>query len=240
MPLFNNREILKFNDSELNSLEYNKALEYDKRTFFQYYFSLLKIHHLIFFSFYYDKEDYNPQIIKIFLFFFFFSANFTTNALFFDDSTMHKIYKDEGKFNLIYQIPQIFYSSLISNLIDSLIMYLSLSEKEIIKFKNERNNQNLDDKINKTVKMLKIKFALFFIVSFILLSIFACYIVCFCGVYENTQIHLIKDTVISFILSLIYPLGTYLIPSLFRIVALRAEQKNKTYIYKFSQFIEDL
>ena len=30
------------NDSELNSLEYENALKYDKRTLFQYYWSLLK------------------------------------------------------------------------------------------------------------------------------------------------------------------------------------------------------
>ena len=31
-----------FNDSELNSLSYRRALKYDKRTYFQYYFSLIK------------------------------------------------------------------------------------------------------------------------------------------------------------------------------------------------------
>ena len=239
LPIFLNNDILKFNENELNSMKYEKALIYDKRTFFQYYFSLLKKNHLVFFSFYFQK-DYNPQIIKIFLFFFFFSVHFTTNALFFDDSTMHKIYKDDGKFNFLYQIPQIFYSSLISNLVNSLILYLSLSEKEIIDLKSERNNKNIDNKVNKTYKILKIKFILFFIISFTILFIFACYIICFCGVYSNTQIHLIKDTVYSFVLSLIYPFGTYLIPCLFRIIALQAKNKDKNYIYSFSQFIEDI
>ena len=104
-----NKEILEDNDSELNSLEYQKALVQDKRTFIQYYISLLKINHLLIFSFYCNNKDYNSQIIKMFLFFFFFSIDFTTNALFFNDDTMHKIYIDEGKFNLIYQIPQIIY-----------------------------------------------------------------------------------------------------------------------------------
>jgi hypothetical protein len=33
---------------------------------------------------------------------------------FFKDDTMHKILKDAGKFNLIYQCPQIIYSIIIS------------------------------------------------------------------------------------------------------------------------------
>ena len=66
------------------------------------------------------------------------------------------------------------------------------------------------------------------------------YIICFCGVYINTQIHLIKDTIISFGLSLIYPFGIYLIPGIFRIPALKAKKRDKIYMYKFSQIIQNL
>ena len=46
------------NDNELNSLEYEKALKYDKRTLFQYYWSLLKKNQLILFTFL-PTNDYN-------------------------------------------------------------------------------------------------------------------------------------------------------------------------------------
>ena len=61
------------------------------------------------------SEDYNLMPIKIYLFFFSFGLFFTVNTLFFTDSTMHKINEDNGKFNFIYQIPQIIYSTLISS-----------------------------------------------------------------------------------------------------------------------------
>ena len=35
-------ELMPLNDQEMNNLEYEKALEFDKRDYFQYYFSLLK------------------------------------------------------------------------------------------------------------------------------------------------------------------------------------------------------
>ena len=66
-------------------------------------------------------KDYNSKIIKMFLFFFSFGLDFTVNALFFSDDTMHKIYKDKGKFNFLYQIPQILYSTIISKFIDTFI-----------------------------------------------------------------------------------------------------------------------
>ena len=121
----NYNKILEKNDQELNSLNYKEAITDDKRTYVQYYLSLLRANHLLIFSFYKNDRDYNSRIIKIFLFFFFFCVHFTVNALFFNDSTMHKIYIDEGSFNFIYQIPQIILSALISGVINFIIKYLA-------------------------------------------------------------------------------------------------------------------
>ena len=63
------------------------------------------------------------------------------------------------------------------------------------------------------------------------------FISCFCAVYKNTQMILIKDTLISFALSMLYPFGLNLIPGLFRIPALRAEKKDQKCLYKASQYI---
>ena len=230
--------ILKYNDNELNYLKYKKALKYDKRTFFEYYLSLLKSGNLFIFAFYFNNNDYNSQIIKIFLFFFFFSVHFTINALFFNDSTMHKIYMDKGSFNFLYQIPQIIYSSLISNLIDIIIKYFSLSEMDIIRVKREKKFKKLDSKFKKLYKKLKIKFALFFLISFLFLLSFGYYTICFCGIYENTQVHLIKESIISFIMSLIYPFFVYLLPGIFRIIALKDEKKKRELLYKFSKLLQ--
>ena len=57
----------------------------------------------------------------------------------------------------------------------------------------------------------------------------------FGAIYKNTQYHLLKDTLISFGLSLIYPLGIYLLPGIFRIPAL--SNKNKC-LYKFSKILQ--
>ena len=226
--------ILKYNEYELNSLPYKEALKDDNRNFSQYYVSLMKKNHLLFFSFF-PNNDYNSQIIKICLFFFFFSSNLTINALFFTDKTMHKIYKDEGSFNLNYQIPQIIYSSLISGVINALIKYLSLTEKSIISIKHFGEIEKLDIKSKKLLKEIKIKLFFFFLITFILLFFFMFYITCFCGIYVNTQIQLIKDTIISFFLSFLYPFFIYLIPSILRFCSLKTKKCKKECIYKISK-----
>ena len=184
-------------------------------------------------------NDYNSRIIKIFLFFFSFSSDLTINALFFNDDTMHKIYQDKGKFDLLYQIPQILYSALISRFIDTLIKNLALSQDNIIELKQENGQSNFDFKYIRILNIIRYKIILFFVIVFVILSFFLYYITFFCGVYVNTQIHLIKDTIISLITSLIYPFGIYLIPDIFRILALRMEKSSGKCLYKFSSFLEN-
>ena len=91
----------------------------------------------------------------------------------------------------------------------------------------------------KTKKCIKAKFILFYIFDFLLLILFWCYISCFCFVYKNTQLHVIKDTLLSFGITLLYPIGLYLLPGLLRISSLKARNKNKECVYKMSQFMEN-
>ena len=222
-------------DYELNSLSYKDALIYDKRSYCQYYFSLLRTKHLIIFTFY-TKSDYNSRIIKKCLFLFEFVLHYTINALFFNDSTMHQIYEDQGSFNFINQIPQIIYSSLISALIKKILNSLSLTEKIIINIKNQNTLNLAVTKMKKYLKEIKIKFTIFFIFSFLFLFLFWYYLSCFCAVYRNTQIYLIKDTLISFATSLLYPFIINLIPGIFRIPSLRYE--NNECLYKIGLIIQ--
>ena len=234
------KNILEFNDYELNALTYEKALINDKRTYIQYYISLLRKNHLVIFALYCNEREYNSQIIKIFLLFFFFAVHITTNTIFFGETSIHEILIEEGDFNFIYQLPQIIYSSLISAIIGVIIKYLSLSEDKIIGIKREKKIKDLDKRVEALFNSLKIRFTLFFILTFIFLLFFMYYITCFCCIYEHTQIHLIKDSMISFGLSLIYPFGIYLIPGIFRIPALRAKKKDKKYLYKLSLLIQKI
>ena len=131
------KKILALDYYEKNNLSFEIAKKKDKRTYFKYYFSLMRTNHLLIFSF--ILNDYNLKAVKIILFFFIVSINFTVNALFFNDATMHVIYKEKEKFDIIYQIPQVMYSSLISGIITALLKFLALTEKMIIYIKQEKN-----------------------------------------------------------------------------------------------------
>ena len=234
----NNRKIyrISFNDYEMNDLDYQDALKFDKRAYFEYYLSLLKTKHMLLFSF--VTNDYNSLTIKISLFFFSFALYYTINALFINVKTVHNIYVDKGKYIFGNQIKKILYSNLISTTINFLINKLSLSEENVITIKNIINRKNYGKNLSKLKKYLLIKFILYYILSFIFLSFFWFYVSCFCIVYKNTQLFLIKDTSISFILSLTYPFVLYLLPGFLRIPALRDKKNNKQYMYKIGKLLQ--
>ena len=232
-------KIKLYNDEELNNLSYKLAIKMDKRNYCQYYISLLKTKHSIMFTFF-NNNDYNSKIIKIDLFLLDFTLFYTINALFFSDNTMHKIYKDKGSYNFLYQLPQIIYSSLISAIIGFLLNMLALTQDSMLKLKKlkKKKNKNFNKKIIKLDNKIKIKFILYFILSSIILIFFWYYLSMFCAIYVNTQIHLIKDTFISYALSFIYPFGIYLIPGIFRILALSNHKEKRKILYKFSKILQ--
>ena len=151
---------------------------------------------------------------------------------------MHKIYQSKGEFDLEYQLPIIVYSTLISMILNSPLNFLSLSNDAIINFKQNKSTINIKKKAKKLESKLKIKFVFYFIIGIIFLCCFWYYISMFCIIYRNTQIHLLKDTLMSFGLSLLIPFGYYLLPGFFRIPALSNRKSKRQCLYKISKFIQ--
>ena len=180
-------------------------------------------------------NDYNIRIIKICLFFLFFDIYFAINTLLFNHSTIHQIYKDKGIYNLSYFLPKIILSFIITYIIITIIKYYSLTENNILELKKEKRNNNLEDKAEKIKKTIIIKYIIFFILSYLFLIFFWYYLSSFCAVYKNSQAYLIKNTLISFSIGLIFPCLFVLITSIFRIFSLK---KRKETLFKVSKIIQ--
>ena len=174
-------------------MDYEEAKKRDNRTYLQFYLSLLKSSNILIFAFL-NVNDYNSQIIKIYIFLYTFLINYVVSAMFYSEDTMHQIYVESGSFNFAYQLPQMFYSLIISSILQIAINFLGLYESNIIQIKN---NKNVKDN-KKQLFVIKCKIILFFILTYILLFCIWIYSGCFCAVYKNTQMHLLKDVLSSF------------------------------------------
>ena len=162
------------------------------------------------------------------------------NGLFFNDDTMHKIYKNKGDFDIFGQLPQIIYSFIISSLFSFLLEMLALTEGSILELKQIKAKIQFNRKISGLLKRIKIKFCIYFIISCVFLLFFWYYLSMFCAIYANTQIHLIEDTILSFILSLIEPCFLLLVPGIFRIPSLSKKYNNRYMLYKMSQILQKI
>jgi hypothetical protein len=220
-------------DEEINGLPYIIAVKFDKRTYCQYYGSLIKTqHNLICVLF--NNADYNSGIVKIDLFLVGFVIEYTVNALFYNDDTMHEIYESKGAFDLETQLPIIVYSTIISYILNSPLNFLGLTNDPIIDFK-QGSVKNIMKRAKKLVNILNFKFVIYFIISTLFLLFFWYYISMFGAIYKNTQLHLLKDILLSFLLSLFSPFVTYLFLGVVRIPALIYR---KQCLYKVSQFLQ--
>ena len=211
-------------DDELNNLNYEEALEIDFRSYFQFYLSLLKETHLFIFTFI-VKNDYNIFLLKFSLFLLNFSLFYFINAVFCDDESIHKIYENEGESVYIYDIPQTIYSILVTQIVSFLLENLALSQDDFLSIKEKEDAKLIQEETNKIRKCIKIKSLIFFIIGIFLLIGFWYYISAFDAVYYNTQIHLIKDTVVSYSTSLLYPFLLIVFPVFFRITSLHYKKK---------------
>ena len=227
--------VLRKNDKELNELDYSKAARFDNRTFWQFYFSLLKTDHLLVKIV--NSKDYNSRSIKIYLFLYNFGLSYAVNGLFFDDDAIDQIFAEGGKFNFLNQLPQIIYSSIISFAFCVILDFLALPEDSILDVKKGKVAKIVEKRANDQVRTLQIKFLFFFILSFLFMLICWYYMTCFCAVYRNTQYHLLKDTLIGFGTSMLSPFATKLIPGFFRIYGIR---KRSQLFFRISQFAQML
>ena len=230
---------ITYNDYELNSLDYNDALSHDKRTCSQYYLYLLKVKNIILFSFC-PLKDYNNQIIKLCIFSLSFSIYYAVNFAFFDDTMLHKIYKLGGKYDFMYFIPKISISFAISYVISTIIKYIFLSERNITRVRIQPILSVAYDISNKEKRNLVIKYIMFFILGLIFLVFFWMLLSSFGAVYQNTQIFIFKNALISFAISLVYSFFIIIFPCIFRISSLNSETKNNEGMYKISKFLQIL
>ena len=219
---------------ELNNLEFDKALELDKRSFIATYWSKLRREHLILFTFF-VRNDYNLTFVKYSRFIFIICTDMAVNVFFFSDNTMHKIYVDYGKYNFIQQIPQIVISTVVSQMLEVFLCFLSMTDKHYYEIK-ELGYENRYE-VFKIMKCIKIKLTFYFIFTFLLFAFYWYAIACFCAVYPNTQMAFITDSFSSFILGLLYPFVLYLFPTIFRIISLRASKSNLSCLYSLSDII---
>ena len=226
-----------YDNFELNNLDYIPACEIDKRSFCRTYCSVLLREHIVLMTFV-ACNDYNLFYVKVDRFIIQFCTNMAMNGLFFSDESMHNLYVNNGEYDFVQQIPQIAYTLIIGHVLEVILCYLSLTDTVVYAIKELSKNKENVGKIMQIINCLKTKLIIFFIFTFLLFLFYWYFISAFCAVYQNTQEIFIRDSMTSFITSMIDPFLIYLFTSILRGISLSGCCKKKAgFVYCASQLI---
>jgi hypothetical protein len=226
---------IQYNDYEKNTFTYKEALENDKRSFMEYYKSLIKTKHPLIFSLI-PIKDYNSMITKVDILLISFGVLYATNALFFSEKTIHQIYEDKGAYNIGFFLPQTILAFLIGHIIVIILKYIFLSERNIMEIKKQETKDNAADMVDKVKRCLIIKYIIFYVAGSLFLILFWYYLSSFGAVYQNSQVFLIINTFLSSFISIIYPFFINVFPAVIRVFSLG--NKNREIFYKISKIIQ--
>ena len=225
-------------DYELNNLEYNDALDVDNRDFFMTYWYLLKRENIILFTFF-NWNDFNLFSIKLSKLFLAICSDMAFNVFFFSDESMHNIYASGGEHGWTEQFVQMVYSTMISQILQIFINYLTMTDIHYYQLKQLKKDNKISSKETSFIlKCIKYKLIAYFSSTFLLFLFFWYTSSAFCAVYPNTQGILVADSYTSFFMGLIYPFALYLVPTALRIISLKSKRnKNYKILYSLSKII---
>ena len=231
-----NSQLYDYEIDELNELPYEKAIKYDKRNFCIYYGNILLSSHIIL-NVFFLYNDYNLFTVKLGLLLMTFPINLAFNTLFYTNKNikLNYIKSMNDVYSFWNNISNSFYSSLLGDTLLIILKCISLTHNSVRSLRKMRNVDQAEEKSVCILKCIKIRILIYYVLTFIFLIVFGYYILCFCAVFENTQIELVKSTINSWLISLLYPFIICFLTSFFRTLALK--KRNKC-LYAIKQIME--
>ena len=222
--------------NELNDLSYNDAIIKDKRTIGQYYISYIMTKQLLLFTFH-CKTDFNSRIIKLVFLLYSFVIFLFINTLFVNDSILHVLFIFKGNIGISYYMDRIIIITFLSLIIKNILIFFIFTENNVVSIR-EYNETDKEDKIRHVFTTVSMKCYIFFIFNLFSLLFIWVYLTCFFIIFKNTQIFVLKNTLIGFGISLFVPIILGFIPCCLRMLALaNRESKNRLFVYYLSKIL---
>ena len=174
----NKKNIIKYKDkinfkeylnTSLDDLEFDDAIEKDKRKFCEIFIDLVKENHMIIKTFF-IYDNIKIIIIKILLFIIFLDLYFVINALMYNEEYISEIYHSNKKANFFYflnnSIERIISVSIIGIVIGAFIEFFFVDEKKLkYIFMKAQNNDCIKIKIAKLINSIDKKYKSFISMS---------------------------------------------------------------------------
>ena len=98
-------------------------------------------------------NDYNLFYIKFDKFLISFCTDTTINGLFFVHESMHKKYTEGEDFTFIQKIPQLLFTIIISDVLEVILCFLSMTDVHVYEIKALLKDKNIEEKKKEYFKL---------------------------------------------------------------------------------------
>ena len=231
----------EFDEKQLNELDYEEAVIYDKRNFFQMlWFSLKEKNTLI--NTFFSSSSLKPFPMKLLVLIFSFSCYFVINGFLYNEEYVStKLESKESKTFYEYlsdSIERILYTSIVGGIISFIIGILFNTEKKIDEVTNKYNGNKimLKGEIAKIFRISKIIILCFTIIQFLLMVVFTIYIFCFCYVYPNNKLDWFESSLIVIGIIQIFSCFTCLLFTFIKYMGIKFQLE---FCFKINSYFDD-
>ena len=234
-------KITNFNEylsTNPNDMDFDDAIEKDKRTFCEYFCENVK-NRLIIIKAFFIEDKIKPKSIKIMIFILNIVFYLSINGLMYTEQYISDLYDTEKEqFSQFISriIKNLIYVSVISKILNEIIDCFFIEEKKIkgIFIRGKKNYQKIKGDILLLIKRIEKYNMIFIIISYGILFFSWAYISCFNDVYIYTRKDWIITTIIFFIAIQVFLLVLNLIETIIRFISIRCQSEK---LFKLSQFI---
>ena len=222
-------DIEEYLKPDLDDMEYDDAIIFDKRTFCEFYWNRLKDKQLIISLFNY--EFLRPVTMKILLLLLNIDLYFVVNGLFYNEEYISNLFhstEEETFFSFLERsLERLLYATIVGAIVEGIIGFIFIEEKKVKKLfiREKENIAKLKYEIFKLIKSIKKRFYIFIILSFIIIIISWYYVNCFNNVYPGVKIEWIKSSIAIVIIVQLIPVITAFLEALLRQIGLKCKSE---------------
>ena len=212
-------------ESDIQGMDYEEAIIYDKRSCLRMYWGFLVDSQIILGTFCTDNH-LDLFVIKLSFLVCTFQISFFLNAFFYTDEYISDAYHNDGVLDFFSGLPKSIYSFIATLITTNLLRMLSSSKTELMRvIKRRKQYKDYVNIINIKLTKLRKKLIAYFILVFSLESFFLYYVAVFCAVYKYSQKYWFLGCLESFGIDSFVALITCIFLALLRNISIKTKTK---------------
>jgi hypothetical protein len=233
-------EMDEYLKTDVDDMEFEDALKYDKRSFCEYFCENFKNEQIIMDTFF-NRESLKPMTIKIIIFLLNVVLYFVINGLFYSEEYVSDLFNSDEEEHFFSFFPRsitrFIYTTIVGEIIGVIVDFVAFDENKVKRlFKREKKNTlQIRYEISVMTKDIKRNYLILMIICGVIDLISLYYVNCFNNVYPNLTGEWIKSSICIMIIIQVLSILRILLETAIRALAFRCKSER---IYKIKDLLD--